>query len=153
MKRLLNWQFILGLFLIALSALVYFIHYLIFRDVHHIMIYLIGDIAFVFFEVLLVTLVLHQLLHYREKRSMLNKLNMVIGAFFSEVGIELLKAFSTFDKDAFKITQKLVITNDWSEKEFLKICRSIKDHSYHIDSKKGDLETIKNFLKEKRKFL
>jgi len=78
MKRVFNWQVLLGLSLIALSALVYFIHYLIFRDAHHIFIYLIGDIAFVFLEVLLVTLILHQLLRYREKKAMLNKLNMVI---------------------------------------------------------------------------
>ena len=153
MKRILNWQVFLGLILIALSALVYYIHFLIFRDTHHIFLYLIGDIGFAFFEVLLVTLVLHQLLHYREKKVMLNKLNMVIGAFFSEVGDELLKSFSAFDKEAYKITQKLIVKDDWSEKEFLKTCKYAKDHDYKIDSKRGDLEGLKNSLKEKRQFL
>ncbi|MBU1852641.1 MAG: hypothetical protein KJ957_01185 [Candidatus Omnitrophica bacterium] len=153
MKRVFNWQFFLGLALIILSALFYLIHYFIFRDAHHIFIYLIGDIAFVFFEVLLVTLVLHQLLHYREKKSMLNKLNMVIGAFFSEVGTELLKTFSVFDKEALKITKKLIIKNDWSEKEFLKICESVRKHDYNIDSRRGNLENVKSLLKEKRQFL
>ena len=153
MKRIFSWQVLLGLSLIALSTLVYFIHYFIFRDAHHIFIYLIGDIAFVFLEVLLVTLVLHQLLHYREKKAMLNKLNMVIGAFFSEVGGELLKIFSGFDTESVKITQKLVITNESFEKEFLEICKSVKNHTYNIDSKRGNLENIKNFLKEKRQFL
>jgi len=153
MKRLFNWQILLGLSLIALSALVYFIHYLIFRDAHHIFLYLIGDIAFVFLEVLLVTLVLHQLLQYREKKVMLNKLNMVIGAFFSEVGGELLKIFADFDTKSFEMTQKLVITDESFKKDFLKICKNVKNHSYNIDSKKGDLENIKKFLKEKRQFL
>ena len=153
MKRLFNWQILLGLSLIALSALVYIIHYFIFRDAHHIFIYLIGDIAFVFLEVLLVTLVLHQLLQYREKKVMLNKLNMVIGAFFSEVGGELLKIFSDFDIKSSEITQKLVITNESFEKDFLKICKNVKNHTYNIDSKRGNLENIKNFLKEKRQFL
>jgi len=153
MKRIFNWQVLLGLSLIALSALVYFIHYFIFRDAHHIFIYLIGDIAFVFLEVLLVTLVLHQLLRYREKKVMLNKLNMVIGAFFSEVGRELLKKFSDFDTKSSEISHKLVITNESFEKEFLKICKSVENHTYNIDSKRGDLENIRNFLKEKRQFL
>ncbi len=153
MKRLFSWQVILGLILIVLSAAVYLIHYFIFRDVHHILIYLIGDIAFVFFEVLLVTLVLHQLLHHREKKTMLNKLNMVIGAFFSEVGTELLNTFSAFDAEAFKITEKLVVTNDWSEKEFLKMSKSVKNHRYGIDARRGDLEDVKSFLKKKRQFL
>lgn len=153
MKRLFNWQILLGLSLIALSALVYFIHYLIFRDAHHIFLYLIGDIAFVFLEVLLVTLVLHQLLQHREKKALLNKLNMVIGAFFSEVGGELLKIFADFDTKSFEMTQKLVITDESFKKDFLKICKNVENHSYNIDSKKGDLENIKKFLKEKRQFL
>ncbi len=153
MKRFFNWQIKFGLVLLSLSAVVYYIHYLIFRDLHHILLYLIGDIAFVFIQVLLVTLVLEEFLQYREKKAMLNKLNMVIGAFFSEVGTELLKTFATFDKDSYKITQKLVINNDWSDKEFLKVLNSVKAHQYDIDSKRGNLESLKDFLKEKRRFL
>ena len=43
--------------LIALSATMYAIHYLIFSDYHHIFIYLVGDIAFVPLEVLFVVIV------------------------------------------------------------------------------------------------
>jgi len=50
---------LLGVLLVALSALCYALHYLIFHDAHHIFIYLVGDIAFVFIEVLMVTLVIH----------------------------------------------------------------------------------------------
>jgi hypothetical protein len=89
-----SWQLVLGLVLIALSIVVYSIHYLFFRDVHHIFIYLVGDIAFVFIEVLLVTLVIHQLLAQREKRAKLEKMNMVIGTFYSEVGTVLLQYFA-----------------------------------------------------------
>jgi len=153
MKKIINWQVLLGLILILLSAAVYYTHYLIFQDKYHIFIYLLGDIGFVFVEVLLVTLVLHQLLHYREKKSMLNKLNMVIGAFFSEIGTDLLKTFSGFDKEARKITEQLVFNNAWTEKEFAKVSNRIKRHSYSIDSKKGDLDSIKKLLKEKRQFL
>ena len=82
MKRF-SWQILLGLSLIALSIVFYLLHYAIFGDPHHIFIFLIGDIAFVFIQVLLVTLIIHQLLNMREKRARLEKLNMVIGAFFS----------------------------------------------------------------------
>jgi len=54
MKRL-GWQTVLGLGLIVLSAVLYALHYLIFRDAHHIFIYMLGDVAFVPIEVLLVT--------------------------------------------------------------------------------------------------
>ena len=97
MKRLFDWKVVIGIFLITLAAVVYYIHFLIFRDAHHIFIYLIGDIAFVFLEVLFVTMIIHGLLVHREKQAIFNKLNMVIGAFFSEVGTELLKKCSSFD--------------------------------------------------------
>ena len=67
--RNIGWQVQLGIGLILLSLSSYIIHYLIFRDPHHIFIYLLGDIAFAFFEVLLVTLIIHRLLEEREKKE------------------------------------------------------------------------------------
>jgi hypothetical protein len=90
-----RWQILLASFLIFLSAIFYFIHYAIFMDAHHIFLYLVGDIAFVPIEVLLVTVIIHQLLSAREKNARMQKLNMVIGAFFSEVGMKLLAFFPT----------------------------------------------------------
>ena len=122
MKRL-NWQIVLGLSLVGLSAFFYLIHYVIFRDAHHIFIYMVGDIAFVPIEVLMVTLILHRLLTEREKRSMLKKMNMVIGAFFSEVGTHLLKSFYAFDTHAATLRKDLIVGKDWSVKDF---SRSLK---------------------------
>jgi len=148
-----SWQILLGLSLIVLSAIFYLLHYAIFRDAHHILLYLIGDIAFVFIEVLLVTLIIHQLLGEREKRVMLKKLNMVIGAFFSEVGTGLLKIFSDFDSDTDKIRKVLVVTNDWSETEFSEGSKRIKNYNIKMDRQRVDLEKLKSFLIGKRNFL
>jgi len=108
MKRL-NWQVLLGMSLLVLSALLYFLHYLIFRDPHHIFLYLTGDVAFVFVEVLLVTLIIHRVLEEREKKARLEKLNMVIGVFYSEVGMKLLEILSKWDPQIERIQQELVI--------------------------------------------
>ena len=152
MKRF-HWQTVLGIVLVALSAIVYVIHWVIFRDVHHIFIYLIGDIAFVFFEVLLVTLIIHQLLSEREKRAKLEKLNMVIGAFFSEVGIELLTYFSDFDPRLDQIRGELIVTKDWSDREFTHMSRRLKNYEYGVDVAKVNLEDLCTFLVGKRNFL
>jgi len=139
--------------LIALSAIVYVIHYLIYRDPHHIFIYLIGDIAFVFFEVLLVTLIIHRLLSEREKKARLDKLNMVIGAFFSEVGIKLLTYFSDFDPKLEEIRKQLIVTKDWSEQEFVGVSKRLKNYDYGVDIQKVNLEDLHDFLVGKRNFL
>ncbi len=152
MKRL-NWQVLLGISLVVLSAFVYFIHYLVFRDVHHIFIYLVGDIAFVFIEVLLVTLIIHRLLGEREKRSMLEKMNMVIGTFFSEVGTYLLREFSRFDPQCDRLRKHLGTTKDFGQREFAAVSRKLKVYDCIIESSREDLQTLKTFLIGKREFL
>jgi len=148
-----NWQIRLGLALVVLSVLVYFFHYLIFRDTHHIFIYLIGDIAFVFFEVLLVTLIIHRMLSEREKRSRLEKLNMVIGAFFSEVGTELMAYLSDSDPKLHEIRKELVVTTKWTDQQFNAVSKRLKNYDYSITIQKVNLADLRNFLKNKRDFL
>ena len=87
MPRRFSFVFYLAIAFLVVSAIAYFIHYLIFRDVHHIFIYMIGDLAFVPLEVLLVVLIIERVLVRREKQAKLQKLNMVVGAFFTEVGV------------------------------------------------------------------
>jgi len=152
MKRL-NWQLVLGLSLIALSALIYLFHFAIFRDAHHIFIYMVGDIAFVPIEVLMVTLIIHRLLTEREKRSMLKKLNMVIGAFFSEVGTHLLKSLYDFDAHAETIRKDLIVATKWSKKDYSRTLKHLAGYDYSIDSRGSDLVALKSFLIEKRNFL
>ncbi len=152
MKRI-SWQVILGLSLILLSIFFYLIHYAIFRDPHHIFIYLIGDVAFVFTEVLLVTLIIHQLLSMREKRARLEKLNMVIGAFFSEVGTRLITYFSDFDPKLDKIREELIVTTGWSEQDFSSVSKRLKNYDYEVEIQKVELEYLRGFLMEKRDFL
>jgi len=152
MKRF-SWQILLGLALILLSVILYLIHYVIFRDAHHIFIYLLGDIAFVPVEVLLVTVIIHRLLSEREKRARLEKLNMVIGSFFSEVGTILLTYFSDFDPKLATIRKHLIVTNDWSEQEFLSVSKRLGNYDYMVDIRKVDLEGLRGFLVGKREFM
>ncbi len=110
MKRL-SWQGILVLSFTTVSITIYLIHYVIFKNAHDIFFYMIMDIAFLPVQVLLVILVIQRLLEDREKRARLEKLNMVIGTFFSEVGTKLLTYLSDFDPDLEKIRSDLIVTN------------------------------------------
>ncbi|OPY57390.1 MAG: hypothetical protein A4E55_01657 [Pelotomaculum sp. PtaU1.Bin035] len=139
----------LSLFLILLSLLLYLTHFLLFGDIHHILIYFIGDLAFLPIEVLLVTLIFHRLLNEREKRVMLKKLYMVIGAFYSEVGTWLLKFFAS----AGSHSENLIIKDHWSEQDFNNADIFIKNYCSKIDSANCDLVVLRGYLIEKRDFL
>ncbi len=148
-----RWQLMLGVGLVALSALLYFIHYLIFHDPHHIFIYMVGDVAFVPIEVLLVTLIIHRLLSVREKRSRLEKLNMVIGAFFSEVGTEILMRFSDLDPGLSDIRKSLLVKSDWTHEEFQRVAGRLRNYAFEVDIDKMNLQELRDLVTGKRDFL
>ncbi len=153
MKKIINWRLQLIFIFVALSALTYFVHYLLFHDVHHIFIYMIGDMGFLFLDVLLVVLVIEQLLSQREKRLLLNKLNMVIGTFFSDVGIELMRRFFNFFPEAKGLAGDLEIKTTWKPKDFQKAAARAEAFSYSARVDGDSLTDLGEFLNSKRDFL
>ncbi|MBP2627113.1 MAG: hypothetical protein H6Q68_1824 [Firmicutes bacterium] len=148
-----NWQLCIGLFLLSLSAAIYDIQVLVFDNVRDTLFYLLQDLAFVPVQILLVTLLLNQLLSMREKRLMLKKMNMVIGVFISEVGLELITSCLKFDHHGEKLKKELIVDIDWTEQQFRFAHKIARQHDYRIDSQKGDLAMMREYLLEKRQFL
>jgi hypothetical protein len=147
-----DWMLLLGVTLVFLSVALYAIHYLIFLDAHHIEIYLLGDLAFLPIEVLLVTLIVHELLKERETKAKLEKLNMVIGSFFSSTGRQLLAYLSDMDPCLDDIRKDLVVTDKWTEKDFLAMKTRLTRYPCEIDIPRVDLFALKMFLLQKEDF-
>jgi hypothetical protein len=111
------------------------------------------DIAFLFLNVLIVALILNRLLEYRAKQVILNHLNMAIGTFFSEIGMDIITQCISFDRGIDDIREKLAHPNTWKEPDYSKIRLNIMKHESGIDSTTGDLEALKRLLIDKRPFL
>lgn len=142
-----------GIGLIALSAATYFIQIRLFRSERDTFFYLIQDLAFVPIQILLVTVIVDQVLRLREKMAMLNRLNMVIGTFFSETGAPLLKMFSAFDHHIDRIRPELLVHKDWTDQQFARVAMDLHKYDYRIDAQKSDLDALKIFLSGRRDFL
>ena len=138
---------------IILSAFTYFIHFLIFRDLHHILIYLVGDLGFLPLEVFLVVIVIEGIITRREKRAMLQKLNMVVGAFFGEVGNRLLGDLLKYFDNRVEISSNLNVSQDWTPKDFKRAAAYAYNLQIDLDCRKVDLEGLKTFLSQKRSFV
>jgi hypothetical protein len=78
---------------------------------------------------------------------------MVIGTFFSEAGTGLLVSLSDADPGLDSIRKKMIVSNDWSDKEFEVVSRHLRSYDYGIDITKVDLENLRNFLITKRDFM
>ena len=138
--------------LLAFAALS-LLHALLFRDVKNLAYYLLLDFAFIPLQVLVVSLILDRILSRREKSVLLKKLNMVIGAFFSEVGMKLLAMLAGFLPDIEKVRSQLLPSAQWSEKEFQAAARFIKGSGLALQSGRGSLPALYEFLSARTDFI
>lgn len=89
------------------------------------------------------------LMNRQEAKTRREKLNMVVGVFFSEAGSKLLIYFTESDLEIDLISNDLLVSHSWSEKEFAFARERLKQHNYSVDISKIDLKNLKNELNEK----
>lgn len=148
-----RWKWLFGASLMTLSALLYLLHHFIFHDPRHIFIYLFGDVAFVPVEVLLVTLVIHELLKRRERRELMHRLNMVIGVFYHEIGGVLIQRMQALMTDFEALKKQFQDMENWTEADYHQAIRDMPAQEIGFDLAGRDLTELREFLVEKRSIL
>lgn len=88
-------------------------------------------------------------LNRRERQARQQKLNMVIGLFFSEVGTKLLTYFARFDPEVENIRGQLTVSGAWSEQQFNEVKKRITGHKYEVEIEKVPQGEITGFFDEK----
>jgi hypothetical protein len=88
----------------------------------------------------------------RERKIRMEKLNMIIGIFFSEVGTTLLKRLSAADPAAGEIRSALVVSGSWTEADFFHARAVIANHNSVPDTSLS-LPDLHAFLMEHKGFL
>ncbi len=85
-------------------------------------------------------------------RSRQRKVRMIIGVFFSEVGVPMFHLFkpgvSSFQQD-----DDLLVKNGWDKKQFLAARKRLLGRSFGVDLMKLDRIALSRFLAEKRGFM
>jgi hypothetical protein len=135
------------------SILMYIVQYAVFNDYLSIINSFFGKIAFVPIQVFLITVVISGILSDMEKSSRLEKLNILIGTFFSETGTKSLKYFSKIDSLIDEIGSKLKVTDSWSDEDFKNALNYAKDRDYTLNASKEDIIEIYEFLSKNKEFL
>lgn len=154
MKKRLKDNIIIGGGLVLLSLILHYIHVLIFKDVHHTMIFLVADIAFIPMEVFFTSMILERMLERREKEHGKEKLNMLVGVFYAEIGTQLLAYFVEQD-DRVSICKKLRIQDPsvWDEDYFKRLQQLNSTYHYEVSLAKVDLVELKQMLHEGKNLL
>lgn len=147
-----SWEVKLGICLVVLSLSIYTTKYLVLGDLNNTYQYIFNSLGFLPINVLLVTLIINQLLAIRAKRERLEKLNMVIGTFFSEAGTTLLSLFSDHDPGMDRMRGALLVQKDWSKEDFDQVTQEMKNHLFHVDTSTLDWFLVKDMLMQHREF-
>jgi hypothetical protein len=83
----------------------------------------------------------------------MQKLNTVIGVFFSELGTDLLSYFSDLDSNLGTIKTDLLVSAQWTDVQFSNAMKRLGSYIYKVEPEKLDLERLKQYLLVKRDFL
>jgi hypothetical protein len=142
-----------GAVLVVISALLYGVNYLVFRRGEDLFFYMWIDLAFLPIEVLIVGLIVERLVSRREKRAIAQKLNMVIGAFFGELGTPLLTRLLPAMRAAPEIREQLHLKASWKKEDFSQASRFARNLACDVDLSRVDLSELKSYLLLKRDFV
>ena len=146
MKEAVNWKVIAGIALVTVTLFLMTIHFLIFQDSHYLFIYLFADLAFVPVEVLCVTLIIDRMISAREREERLEKLNMVIGIFFSRAGTPLLTRFARADTCAGPMKAQVASGTGWTQEKFRVLHEGLGSWECKVDPVLTDMDSLRQFL-------
>lgn len=143
----------IGTGLIALSAFLHYVHYVLFHDLHHTLIYLVADIAFIPLEVFFVTMVLDRFLENREKSHVMEKLNMLVGLFYNEIGTDLFTSLVNADLEVDEMREDCIVTIKSIEEDFKGVESKINAHKHRVEMDKINLVEMKEKLHSQKELL
>lgn len=154
-----SWKVKLGIVLFIVSFLIYLFAYFSFNEPGKVLFYVVIDLAFVPLDILIVALVIESIITKKEKEAVLEKLDMIMGVFFSEIGTEFLAKFNLLNKNEIKIQETLANVVNWNDNDYKNFLKSFDEKTYELDlqlpinDKHLFFENIKEILTKKREFL
>ena len=148
-----NSSYLVAALLVILSLALYSLQLLIFRSPRNTAFYLLQDFAFLPLQIAIVTVVLGSFLKNRAKTERLHKMDMLINAFFSEAGTEILVSLTQFNTNFADIRKNLDVQVNWNDRTFLKTARYLETADLPVECQASVLEELKRLLLSKRDFL
>ena len=139
--------------LLAVSALFYVINYAVYRSARDMGFYTLLDLAFIPINVLIVGLFINGLIAAREREEMLHKMNMVVGAFFSEVGHDLVERLMAFDTDVDAVRPHMLFGARWTPADYETHRAAIFGDQHPMAIAQGDVDGLRDLLVDQRSFL
>jgi len=144
---------VLILLMLFLSVTLYGLDYFLFGQVRDIGFGFLGNLAFLPIYVLFVTFMIESILKQRDRDLLQQKMNMVIGVFFSEVGTPLLKDGFSFLVDKEGVAARVKISAQWSDADYKNLSLFLDKGDMKMESRLCSMDCLKEFLVARRYFM
>lgn len=139
--------------LFSISLALYGIDFSISGNLRDISASFLGNLAFLPIYIIVVTLLFERVLREKERESVMRKLNMVIGVFFSEFGNRLLRELTPHIAGCGDLKTRMMMTSSWKKEDFSAALGHLQRCHLKVSVDPSALPSIKLFLAEKRSFL
>ncbi len=153
-----RWKIKFSILMIILIIIIYGSNYLVLGDAEHIISYVWTHLGFIPVDILVVAFLLDEIIEKKEKEAMLEKLDMLMSTFFSEVGNDLIRQLSAANKYKAN-TENLKSIKNWEQKDFENKLSELKDVSLDFtadiapEDREEFLENLRTLLVDKREFI
>jgi hypothetical protein len=148
-----KWLIKIGLVFLVISLGVYYLFYVLFHDSEFIYHHFLIDLGFLPIEVFLVATIFEKLMGRRERQARSDRMHMIIGSFFYEVGTELVRSFASYDSNAKIIGQNLAVHDSCSKADFTRIKQDLNQFSFEADTDALCFVELKGLLSRRRESL
>lgn len=143
-------KLILAAVLVGASAAFYFVQNFLFHSPEQSEFYFFQDLAFMPLQVLLVSMILESFIKEREKRERLAEINILVGAFFSEMGCEAIARMKCFVTNMDGILNEILVNGTFGPGEFKRAAAAAMRYEFAADSRVADMEALGVFLYGKK---
>lgn len=151
-----NWKINYGIVFLIATIIIYGSFIIFYGDSHEVIHYIWLHLGFIPLDLLLLTLILDEVLSKKEKQALHEKLELIVGSFFSEMGNELISLLSDINQNEIP---SLKFIKEWELEDFDKSLKYLKKTTFklQIDMTEEEkiifLTNLKEFLISKREFL
>lgn len=149
----LGWWTRLIVVLLLVSVFFFGLNYLVFANASFMFNLVTLQLAFLPINVIIITVILNRLIAARDRRARMEKLNIVIGVFFDEIGTPLLSRMVNLDPAVGSLRDALALKPNWKPQDFDRAAVAIGDHKSKLEMDKGVLEELRDLLRGKRNLL
>jgi len=147
------WKVRFTFYLIAVSCILYTMHFFIFHEPKFIFRLMLNNLAFAPISVLFVTLFVNQIMEMRNRQDKIQKTYLSLGTFFQEMGSSLIRVISPLDSDLELKEQAASIDDKWKTKDFDILSMKMKKRQISLEPDIKNLKQIRDFLSNEKQHL